>query len=84
MLQCSKEPMKPYADSPSQPPSLVEIIDFKWLMAGAGHRVHVEQLQSDPAYAQRCLVLAAASRITTLRDSAQRLAATLGLPLPPH
>jgi hypothetical protein len=62
--------------------SLVEIIDFKWLMAGDGHHVHVERLQADPSYAAACLALAAGSRIGTLRDTAARLAATLGLPLP--
>ena len=65
------------------PLSLVEIIDFKWLMAGDGHHVHVEHLQTDPEYARQCLALAAASRIAALRDTARRLAATLGLVLPP-
>jgi hypothetical protein len=60
--------------------SLVEIIDFKWLMAGDGHRVHVEQLQRDPAYARDCLALAATSRIQALREAGQRLSALLGLP----
>jgi len=63
--------------------SLVEIIDFKWLMAGDGHRVHVEHLQSDPAYAEACLALAARSQIAALRETAQRLARTLGITLPP-
>jgi hypothetical protein len=62
--------------------SLVEIIDFKWLMAGDGHRVHVEHLQNDREYARRCLTVAAASRIGTLRDTALRMACTLGLNLP--
>ncbi len=61
--------------------SLVEIIDFKWLMAGDGHHVHVERLQAEPAYAAQCLALAAGSRIAALRDTAKRLAATLGLPI---
>ena len=60
---------------------LVEIIDFKWLMAGDGHHVHVEHLQADPAYARHCLQLAAGSRIAALRETAARLAATLGLSL---
>ena len=62
--------------------SLVDIIDFKWLMAGDGHRVHVEQLQADPAYARRCLALASISPIAALRDSARRLTATLGITPP--
>mgnify|MGYP000376042627 CR=1 FL=1 len=63
--------------------SLVEIIDFKWLMAGDGHRVHVEQLQTDRDYACACLALAAGSQVKALRDTAARLAQSLGLSLPP-
>jgi len=62
--------------------SLVEIIDFKWLMAGDGHRVHVEHLQTDRDYACACLALASGSRVKALRDTAARLACTLGLVLP--
>lgn len=61
---------------------LVEVIDFKWLMAGAGHRVHVERLQADRDYAAQCLALGAASQTPALRDAAQRLATTLDLHLP--
>ncbi len=62
--------------------SLVEIIDFKWLMAGDGHRVHVEQLQGDPSYACACLQLGATSKIPALRECACRLAAVLHIALP--
>ena len=62
--------------------SLVEIIDFKWLMAGAGHRVHVERLQADPAYAGDCLRQGAASQIPALRECACRLATVLKVTLP--
>jgi hypothetical protein len=62
--------------------SLVEIIDFKWLMAGDGHRVHVEHLQADREYAGACLALAAGSRIQALRETAARLAGALGITLP--
>jgi hypothetical protein len=34
---------------------LVDIIDFKWLMAREGHHVHVERLQNDPLYATECI-----------------------------
>ena len=57
-----------------QAPDLVEIIDFKWLMAGNGHRVHVERLQLDREYAGQCLTQGAASHIPALRACAQRLA----------
>lgn len=52
---------------------LVDIIEFKWLMAGAGHRIHVERLQSDPAYARSCLAQAAASPEVAVREVAQKL-----------
>ena len=61
--------------------SLVEIIDFKWLMAGDGHRVHVEHLQTDRDYACACLALASGSRVKALRDTAARLAVALGVAL---
>ena len=61
---------------------LVQIIDFKWLMAGEGHRVHVEHLQTDRDYACACLALAGASRVKALRDTAARLASALGLVMP--
>jgi len=51
-------------------------------MAGDGHHVHVEHLQTDPAYAGECLALAAHSRIAALRDTAARLAQALGITLP--
>ncbi len=61
---------------------LVDIVDFKWLMAGDGHRVHVERLQADPDYAGHCLALGAASHTPALRDATQRLAVALNLPPP--
>ena len=65
-----------------RPVSLIEIIDFKWLMAGDGHRVHVEHLQTDRDYACACLALASGSRVKALRDTAARLAVALGVVLP--
>ena len=65
-----------------QLPDLVVIIDFKWLMAGEGVRVHVERLQCDRDYAADCLGQGAASHIPTLRDCAQRLARLLKITLP--
>lgn len=68
--------------SPPRALSLVEIIDFKWLMAGDGHRVHVERLQGDPAYAGTCLRQGATSKIPALRECACRLARVLNIALP--
>ena len=67
---------------PARALSLVEIIDFKWLMAGDGHRVHVERLQCDPAYACACLQQGATSKVPALRQCASRLAGVLHIALP--
>lgn len=56
---------------------LVDIIDFKWLMAHEGHRIHVERLQCDRDYASECLARASASSVAALREAAQRLAQSL-------
>lgn len=59
--------------------ALVDIIDFKWLMAHEGHAVHVERLQQDADYARQCLALADASPTAALR----RVSAGLRLVLLP-
>lgn len=59
------------------PVELVEIIDFKWLMARDGHHIHVQRLQDDPAYAAACFATAAASPIALVRQTAKRLARRL-------
>ena len=58
---------------------LVEIIELKWLLAGHGIHVHVEQLQTDPEYARRTLDRAAAVPNTALHEVAARLRLGLGL-----
>jgi hypothetical protein len=58
---------------------LVDIIDFKWLMAHEGHHVHVERLQSDRDYASQCLHQADQSTVGALRQAAKRLARSLSL-----
>ena len=65
-----------------QLPDLVVIIDFKWLMAGEGLRVHVERLQGDRDYATVCLKQGAESHIPALRACARHLAGLLRIPLP--
>lgn len=58
---------------------LVEIVELKWLMAGHGVRVHVEQLQHDREYARRTLDHAAGLPNAALRAAAARLRCGLGL-----
>jgi hypothetical protein len=67
---------------PASELNLLAVIDFKWLMAGDGHRIHVERLQADREYASACLALGAASGIVALRDSTRRLANALQIVLP--
>jgi len=65
--------------SQDQSQDLVDIIDFKWLLAKDGLRVHVERLQSDPVYARDCLDKADASPRDAVRACSARLRARLGL-----
>jgi hypothetical protein len=53
--------------------ALVDIIDFKWLMAHEGWRVHVERLQLDAGYARDCLALADTSSSPALLSAAASL-----------
>jgi hypothetical protein len=62
----------PVADS-LKTPCLVEIIRLKWLLAGHGVRLHVEQIQSDPEYARRTLDHADALPNGALREAAADL-----------
>lgn len=61
---------------------LVDVIDLKWLMAGMGHRVHVERLIADPGYAKHCLSLASAAPGAELREAAARVCRQLGFDIP--
>ena len=63
----------PAASAQGAPPELLELVDFKWLMAGEGHRVDLDRLRADSPYIRGCLALAAGSRSATLRQAAQRL-----------
>ena len=57
---------------------LVDVVDFKWLMAHEGHHVRVERLEVDLAYACDCFDRAQASPVEALRRIAQRLSRQLG------
>lgn len=71
--------MHPPSRDDHQALELVEVIDFKWLMAKEGLHVHVERLQNDAAYARECLARAAASPREAVRAVALRLRDKLGL-----
>lgn len=72
----------PALPGPAEAGCLVDVIDLKWLLAGQGHRLHVERMLSDRAYALHCLALAAGSPQEAARVLGARLAAGLGLPMP--
>lgn len=57
---------------------LVDVIDLKWLLAGMGHRVHVERLMADRGYAEKCLHLAAQAPGAELREAAAKVCRQLG------
>jgi hypothetical protein len=61
-----------FADS-FKTPCLVQIIRLKWLLAGHGVRLHVEQIQTDPEYARRTLDHADGVANPALRDAAAQL-----------
>jgi hypothetical protein len=56
----------------------LNLVDFKWLMAGVGWRVDLSRLQSDRAYMDECLQRALRSESELLRKRSIEL---LGLQL---
>jgi hypothetical protein len=58
---------------------LVDVIDLKWLLAGMGHRIHVERMLADRGYAEQCLAVAAQSPGAELREAAAKVCRQLGL-----
>jgi len=74
------EPIPAQITEASDPaPELLAFVDFKWLMAGEGHRIDLDRLQIEPDYAHACLALAAGSTSVTLRQAAQRLVSIAGV-----
>ena len=63
----------PAASAQGAAPELLDLVDFKWLMAGEGHRIDLDRLRGDSPYIRGCLALAAGSGSATLRQAAQRL-----------
>jgi len=59
--------------------NVVDLVDFKWLMAGEGHHIDVARLQTDVAYARGCLALAGGSTSAVMRRVAVQLGQALRL-----
>jgi hypothetical protein len=68
-----QSPLNATLDSSAKTPCLVEIIRLKWLLAGHGVRLHVEQIQSDPEYARRTLDHADTVANPALREASAHL-----------
>jgi hypothetical protein len=65
---------------PTKPmPDLLDLVDFKWLMAAEGHRINLTRLQADTNYAEACFVSALYSECEALRYCARRLHESLAL-----
>lgn len=62
--------------APQEDDTFLNLVDFKWLMAGLGWWVDLSRLQRDTAYAGKCVQHALASGSELLR---QRSAALLPL-----
>jgi len=63
-------------ETPRRDDSFLNLVDFKWLMAGQGWWVNLTRLQRDKEYMRECLARAMQSRSDLLQ---QRGAALLGL-----
>jgi len=57
----------------TQQPELIELVDFKWLMAAEGRHVDLARLQRDAPYADGCFDCALRSPCEPLRRCAQHL-----------
>lgn len=64
---------------PGPSPSVTELVDFKWLMVGFGHRVDLQRLATEPGYARACIALALAAGEPLLARRAAQLADWWGL-----
>jgi hypothetical protein len=61
------------AQTPEQPSTFVDLVDFKWLMAGLGWWVDLSRLQHDMAYAGGCVERGLASGSNLLRERSAEL-----------
>lgn len=79
---CADTPLTPAADGDDSGASVLPLVDFKWLMAGEGHRIDVSRLQRDRAYARGCIALANASTCSALREAGLRMGRLLKVVAP--
>jgi hypothetical protein len=52
---------------------VLDLVDFKWLMAGRGWHIDVSRLHRDSAYAARCIERGLQSDLPLLRERSAQL-----------
>jgi hypothetical protein len=57
----------------SEEDRFLDLVDFKWLMAGRGWHVDVSRWHRDPAYAVQCVERGLQSDLPLLRERSVRL-----------
>jgi hypothetical protein len=78
-----------HAQTPIQGDTFIDLVDFKWLMAGMGWWIDLSRLQRDMTYAGGCVQLGLASDSNLVRQRSvelpsllARLGAHAGVALP--
>lgn len=69
--------MAPEIGIPGIEPPLLDLVSFKWLMAGEGWWVNLSRLRQDPAYARTCAEAGLDSAQALLRQRSAELLAAL-------
>ena len=69
--------MTPEVGIPRGEPPLIDLVSFKWLMAGQGWWVNLSRLRQDTAYARSCAVVGLGSGQTLLQQRSAELLAAL-------
>lgn len=66
------------ADAHKTDSALLDLVSFKWLMAGCGWRVNLSRMQRDPAYVKACALCGLESGHALLEQRSAHLLAALG------
>ena len=66
------------ADAQGTDTALLDLVSFKWLMAGCGWWVNLSRMQRDPAYVKACALCGLESGHALLERRSAELLAALG------
>ena len=69
--------MIPDIGAPRPEPPLLDLVSFKWLMAGQGWWVNLSRMRQDPAYARSCAQAGLGSGQALLQQRSAELLAAL-------